>query len=59
MPTFEVNGESGGASRKRGHGTGSPPVLTDHRLAVDAYVWLHKGAFGCAEELVKGKKTTK
>ncbi|WWC61452.1 uncharacterized protein I303_104036 [Kwoniella dejecticola CBS 10117] len=29
------------------------------RLAVDAYVWLHKGAFGCAEELVKGKKTTK
>ncbi|EIW70280.1 hypothetical protein TREMEDRAFT_43853 [Tremella mesenterica DSM 1558] len=29
------------------------------RLAVDAYVWLHKGAFGCAEDLVKGKKTTK
>ncbi|WVR04941.1 hypothetical protein IAU60_001953 [Kwoniella sp. DSM 27419] len=28
-------------------------------LAVDAYVWLHKGAFGCAEDLVKGKKTTK
>lgn len=27
------------------------------RLAVDAYVWLHKGAFGCAEDLVKGKKT--
>ena len=24
-----------------------------------AYVWLHRGAFGCAEELVKGKKTTK
>ncbi|OCF44727.1 hypothetical protein I317_01416 [Kwoniella heveanensis CBS 569] len=24
-----------------------------------AYVWLHKGAFGCAEDLVKGKKTTK
>ncbi|KAL1407420.1 hypothetical protein Q8F55_006853 [Vanrija albida] len=29
------------------------------RLAIDAYVWLHKGAFGCAEDLVKGKKTTK
>jgi hypothetical protein len=24
-----------------------------------AYVWLHKGAFGCAEDIVKGKKTTK
>ncbi|ADV20650.1 Exonuclease, putative [Cryptococcus gattii WM276] len=23
------------------------------------YVWLHKGAFGCAEDLVKGKKSTK
>lgn len=32
--------------------------LTPRRLAVDAYVWLHKGAFGCAEDLVKGKKTT-
>lgn len=29
------------------------------RLAVDAYVWLHKGAFGCAEDLVKGNKTTR
>ncbi|KAL7422078.1 hypothetical protein Q5752_002721 [Cryptotrichosporon argae] len=29
------------------------------RLAVDGYVWLHKGAFGCAEDLVKGKRTTK
>ncbi|KAJ9093432.1 hypothetical protein QFC21_006463 [Naganishia friedmannii] len=28
-------------------------------LAVDAYVWLHKGAFGCAEDLVKGIPTTK
>ncbi|KAK4685930.1 exonuclease 1, partial [Tremellales sp. Uapishka_1] len=28
-------------------------------LAVDAYVWLHKGAFGCAEDIVKGKKTTR
>ncbi len=33
--------------------------LTYFRLAVDAYVWLHKGAFGCAEELVKGRRTTK
>lgn len=22
-------------------------------------MWLHKGAFGCAEDIVKGKKTTK
>ncbi|WVO21750.1 uncharacterized protein IAS62_003062 [Cryptococcus decagattii] len=29
------------------------------KLAVDGYVWLHKGAFGCAEDLVKGKKSTK
>lgn len=26
---------------------------------MDAYVWLHKGAFGCAEDLVKGKKPTR
>lgn len=46
----------------RGHAT-DPGHLgwegADCRLAVDAYVWLHKGAFGCAEELVKGRKTTK
>ncbi|WVN88953.1 uncharacterized protein L203_104168 [Cryptococcus depauperatus CBS 7841] len=29
------------------------------KLAVDAYVWLHKGAFGCAEDLVKGRETHK
>ncbi|OXG45228.1 exonuclease 1 [Cryptococcus neoformans Bt120] len=29
------------------------------KLAVDGYVWLHRGAFGCAEDLVKGKKSTK
>ncbi|KAL7416292.1 PIN domain-like protein [Mrakia frigida] len=28
-------------------------------LAVDAYVWLHKGAFSCAEELVRGKQSPK
>ncbi|KAJ9111128.1 hypothetical protein QFC19_001327 [Naganishia cerealis] len=28
-------------------------------LAVDAYVWLHRGAFGCAEDLVNGIPTTK
>ncbi|GBN68742.1 Exonuclease 1 [Araneus ventricosus] len=26
-------------------------------VAVDAYSWLHKGAFSCAEKLVKGEKT--
>lgn len=31
----------------------------DGSLAVDAYVWLHRGAFGCAEDLVKGRKTTR
>ncbi|ODN85893.1 hypothetical protein L198_07461 [Cryptococcus wingfieldii CBS 7118] len=29
------------------------------KMAVDGYVWLHRGAFGCAEALVKGKRTTK
>ncbi|KAI0947714.1 hypothetical protein AcW1_009409 [Taiwanofungus camphoratus] len=28
-------------------------------LAVDAYVWLHKGTYGCAPELATGRKTTK
>ncbi|KAF8310925.1 PIN domain-like protein [Clavulina sp. PMI_390] len=28
-------------------------------LAVDAYVWLHRGAYGCAPELVKGIPTTR
>lgn len=28
-------------------------------LAVDAYVWLHRGAYACAPELVKGKPTRK
>jgi len=27
-------------------------------VAVDAYCWLHKGAFSCADKLVKGEKTT-
>lgn len=26
-------------------------------VAIDAYSWLHKGAFSCAEKLVKGEKT--
>ncbi|GAA5992168.1 hypothetical protein JCM5350_002559 [Sporobolomyces pararoseus] len=28
-------------------------------LAVDAYVWLHRGAYGCAQELATGKPTIK
>ncbi|GAA6007840.1 hypothetical protein JCM10207_004895 [Rhodosporidiobolus poonsookiae] len=28
-------------------------------VAVDAYVWLHRGAYGCAEDLALGKSTTK
>lgn len=26
-------------------------------VAVDAYCWLHKGAFACADKLGKGEKT--
>ena len=26
-------------------------------IAIDVYCWLHKGAFGCAEKLVRGQKT--
>ena len=26
-------------------------------IGVDAYCWLHKGAYGCAMELVEGKKS--
>lgn len=33
--------------------------LAGKTLAVDAYVWLHKGAYGCATELVTGKPTTR
>ncbi|KDQ09336.1 hypothetical protein BOTBODRAFT_117308 [Botryobasidium botryosum FD-172 SS1] len=28
-------------------------------LAVDSYVWLHRGAYACAPQLVKGEPTTK
>ncbi|CAG0901379.1 unnamed protein product [Darwinula stevensoni] len=31
--------------------------LSGCTVAVDAYCWLHKGAFSCAEKLVKGEKT--
>lgn len=26
-------------------------------LGIDGYVWLHRGAYGCAEQLVKGQST--
>ncbi|KAG8858224.1 Rad2 nuclease [Tulasnella sp. 330] len=29
------------------------------KFAVDAYVWLHRGAYACAPQLVKGEPTTK
>ncbi|OBZ67329.1 Exodeoxyribonuclease 1 [Grifola frondosa] len=28
-------------------------------MAVDGYVWLHRGTYGCAAELATGKKTTR
>ena len=33
--------------------------LAGKTLAVDAYVWLHRGAYGCATELATGRSTTK
>ena len=32
--------------------------LAGKKLAVDAYVWLHRGAYGCAMELATGRPTT-
>lgn len=29
------------------------------RVAVDAYVWLHKGVYACAPEVATGRRTTK
>ena len=29
------------------------------KVAVDAYCWLHKGAYCCAEELCEGRYTDK
>jgi exonuclease-1 len=26
-------------------------------LGIDAYVWLHRGAYGCAQKLVLGERT--
>lgn len=26
-------------------------------VAIDTYCWLHKGAFGCADKLVRGEDT--
>lgn len=31
--------------------------LRGSTVAVDSYCWLHKGAFGCAEKLIKGEDT--
>lgn len=33
-------------------------IFANQMVAVDAYSWLHKGAYGCAMELVEGKHTT-
>ena len=33
--------------------------LAGKTIAVDAYVWLHRGAYSCATELVTGVPTTK
>lgn len=33
--------------------------LAGKTIAVDVYVWLHRGAYACAMELVTGVPTTK
>ena len=33
--------------------------LKGKKVAVDGFVWLHRGAFGCAKELVNNPSTTK
>lgn len=41
---------------------GEPSHLRDFAgttLAIDAYVWLHKGIYSCAQEVATGKFTTK
>ena len=40
----------------------TPKHVSDYRgqtLGVDAYVWLHRGAFSCAREIVLGQPTTR
>lgn len=32
-------------------------TLGGRRVAVDAYGWLHRGAYACAQELVQGSAT--
>lgn len=35
--------------------------MQDYRgktLGIDAYVWLHRGAYGCAQDLAMGRPTT-
>jgi exonuclease 1 len=32
--------------------------LAGKTVAIDAYVWLHRGAFSCAEKLARGQITT-
>jgi XPG N-terminal domain len=32
--------------------------LAGKTVAIDAYVWLHRGAFSCAEKLALGQITT-
>jgi len=33
--------------------------LAGKTIAIDAYVWLHRGAYACATDIVTGKYTTK
>ena len=35
----------------------SVSVFHGNSVGIDAYCWLHKGVYGCAKEVVEGKKT--
>ncbi|KAI0716788.1 PIN domain-like protein [Earliella scabrosa] len=41
------------------HNTKHLSEFRGQTLAVDGYVWLHRGSYGCAAELATGRKTTK
>ncbi|TBU34279.1 PIN domain-like protein [Dichomitus squalens] len=41
------------------HNTKHLSEFRGQTLAVDAYVWLHRGTYGCAAEIATGKKTSK
>ncbi len=35
----------------------SVSIFRGNTVGIDAYCWLHKGVYGCAKDVVEGKKT--